>query len=65
MEDELPKISIKYIPTLENAINIFSKDALYYYFNEYWVLSFFIYSPNKYKITKRNTNISVIYQKLM
>ena len=36
MEDELPKISIKYIPTLENAINIFSKDALYYYFNEFF-----------------------------
>ena len=36
MEDELPKITIKYIPTLENAINIFSKDALYYYFNEFF-----------------------------
>ena len=36
MEDELPKITIKYIPNLENAINIFSKDALYYYFNEFF-----------------------------
>ena len=36
MEDELPEISIKYIPNLENAINIFSKDALYYYFNEFF-----------------------------
>lgn len=36
MEDELPTITIKYIPNLENAINIFSKDALYYYFNEFF-----------------------------
>jgi hypothetical protein len=36
MEDELPEITIKYIPNLENAINIFSKDALYYYFNEFF-----------------------------
>jgi hypothetical protein len=36
MEDELPEITIKYIPNLEKAINIFSKDALYYYFNEFF-----------------------------
>tara|TARA_B100001758_G_scaffold29470_1_gene20861 strand:+ start:16468 stop:19017 length:2550 start_codon:yes stop_codon:yes gene_type:complete len=36
MEDELPTITIKYIPNLENAINIFSKEALYYYFNEFF-----------------------------
>lgn len=36
MEDELPTITIKYIPNLENAINTFSKDALYYFFNDFF-----------------------------
>jgi hypothetical protein len=36
MEEELPEILIKYIPNLEKAINIFSKEALYYYFNEFF-----------------------------
>ena len=36
MDDELPEILIKYIPTLENAINIFSKDGLKYYFNDFF-----------------------------
>ena len=31
----MDKITIKYIPNLENAINIFSKDALIYYFNDF------------------------------
>jgi len=36
MDEELPEISIKYIPNLEKAINIFSKEALYYYFNDFF-----------------------------
>lgn len=32
---ELNKIIIKYIPNLESAINIFSKDALIYYFDDF------------------------------
>ena len=36
MDDELPEILIKYIPRLENAINIFSKEALKYYFNDFF-----------------------------
>ena len=31
----MEKIIIKYIPNLESAINIFSKDALIYYFNDF------------------------------
>jgi len=36
MDDELPEILIKYIPRLENAINIFSKEGLKYYFNDFF-----------------------------
>ena len=36
MDDELPEILIKYIPRLENAINIFSKEELKYYFNDFF-----------------------------
>ena len=31
----MEKITIKYIPNLESAINIFSKDALTYYFDDF------------------------------
>ena len=34
--EELPEILIKYIPNLEKAVNIFSKDSLYYYFNDFF-----------------------------
>jgi hypothetical protein len=36
MDEELPEILIKYIPNLEKAVNIFSKDSLYYYFNDFF-----------------------------
>ena len=36
MDEELPTILIKYIPNLEKAVNIFSKDSLYYYFNDFF-----------------------------
>ena len=36
MDEELPEILILYIPNLENAINIHSKDALTNYFNDFF-----------------------------